>query len=397
MKLKRTLCLFLTLLMLLSGLDAASAAGNTEYVYDKADVLTNAEEQYFEARIAALTDAYDLDIVLLTVSGRQESSLKKEAESFYQKQSFGDGVLLLCDIKNNDYWIYASGEGGSVFTGKVISSLRENSYFPWYLDEKKFDDAFDDYLDRAEKLLADNAERMECIVSDACITAASQGNALITVSLSLTNYSDENIAISDALKAFASIGDKKYEGKVSFRYKAVYSLEELQGSVSFEIPAKDIGSAQLTISCLHKTQKLATGSIRDERTDKQKKASAATAEPAKATGLDKNGSYSSKEEVAAYLRQYGRLPSNYITKNEAQKLGWNSAEGNLWAVAPGKSIGGDRFGNYEGLLPGGAYTECDIGYQGGYRDSRRLVFRKDGSTWHIYYTEDHYETFEEVK
>ena len=110
--------------------------------------------------------------------------------------------------------------------------------------------------------------------------------------------------------------------------------------------------------------------------------------------IDENGTYTSKEEVAAYLHEYGHLPSNFITKKEARNLGWVSSEGNLGEVAPGMSIGGDYFGNYEGNLPeskGRAYYECDIDSDGGYRGAKRIVFSNDGL---IYYTEDHYETFE---
>lgn len=107
--------------------------------------------------------------------------------------------------------------------------------------------------------------------------------------------------------------------------------------------------------------------------------------------------YSDKEHVAAYLMEFKELPENYITKNEAQKLGWVSSKGNLWEVAPGMSIGGDRFGNYEGQLPrknGRQYYECDIDFEGEYRNGKRIVFSNDGL---IFYTEDHYETFEEIK
>lgn len=109
---------------------------------------------------------------------------------------------------------------------------------------------------------------------------------------------------------------------------------------------------------------------------------------------DKDGSYTSKEDVAAYINAYGCLPQNFITKNEAKKLGWDSSQNYLSDVAPGKSIGGDRFGNYEGLLPeadGRSYTECDIDYTSGKRNGKRIVFSNDGL---IYYTDDHYETFE---
>jgi len=106
--------------------------------------------------------------------------------------------------------------------------------------------------------------------------------------------------------------------------------------------------------------------------------------------------YSDKDHVAAYLHEFEELPPNYITKQEAQKLGWENRLGNLWDVAPGKSIGGDRFGNYEGQLPtakGRKYFECDIDFDGSYRNAKRIIFSSDGL---IFYTEDHYTTFEEI-
>ena len=109
--------------------------------------------------------------------------------------------------------------------------------------------------------------------------------------------------------------------------------------------------------------------------------------------IDEDGSYNTKEEVALYIHTYGKLPSNYITKKEAEALGWSG--GSLEPYAPGKSIGGSRFGNYEGVLPsedGRVYTECDIDTAGKKsRGAKRIVFSNDGL---IYYTEDHYETFE---
>lgn len=110
------------------------------------------------------------------------------------------------------------------------------------------------------------------------------------------------------------------------------------------------------------------------------------------TPLDEEGWYSSKEEVALYLLQYGALPGNFLTKKEAKALGWEG--GALDPYAPGMSIGGDHFGNYEGRLPqkdGRSYTECDIDTQSATeRGAKRIVFSDDGL---IFYTEDHYETF----
>lgn len=112
--------------------------------------------------------------------------------------------------------------------------------------------------------------------------------------------------------------------------------------------------------------------------------------------VEENGNYTSKEEVALYIHTYGRLPANYITKKEAQDMGWDPSKGNLSDILPGMSIGGSAFGNYEGALPranGRRYFECDIDYDGGYRGAKRLVYSNDGL---VFYTEDHYNTFEQI-
>lgn len=109
--------------------------------------------------------------------------------------------------------------------------------------------------------------------------------------------------------------------------------------------------------------------------------------------LAQGGTYTTKEDVALYIHLYGRLPDNFITKKEAQQLGWTG--GSLEPYAPGCCIGGSRFGNYEGLLPeanGRTWTECDINTLGAdSRGAERIVFSNDGL---IYYTGDHYKTFE---
>lgn len=112
--------------------------------------------------------------------------------------------------------------------------------------------------------------------------------------------------------------------------------------------------------------------------------------------VKEQGQYTDKERVALYIHTYGHLPDNYITKAEAQKLGWDNTLGNLKKVAPGKSIGGDRFGNYEGQLPKAnkrKYFECDIDYKSGKRNAKRIVFSNDGL---IFYTDDHYKTFQQL-
>ena len=111
--------------------------------------------------------------------------------------------------------------------------------------------------------------------------------------------------------------------------------------------------------------------------------------------IDEDGSYTSKEDLALYIHTYGHLPSNFVTKEEARAAGWNS--GGLDEYLPGMCIGGDRFGNREGLLPsasGRSWTECDVNtLHAKSRGAERIVFSNDGL---IYYTGDHYDSFERL-
>ena len=120
-----------------------------------------------------------------------------------------------------------------------------------------------------------------------------------------------------------------------------------------------------------------------------------------AATVREDGTYTSKVEVALYIHTFGTVPSNYISKTKARNAGWESTKGNLDEVLPGKSIGGGGYSNEswygEPLLPetqeGRFWHECDINYAGGYRGPERLVYSEDGL---VFYTGDHYETFERL-
>lgn len=112
--------------------------------------------------------------------------------------------------------------------------------------------------------------------------------------------------------------------------------------------------------------------------------------------VSRDGSYTSKEDIALYLHTYGELPSNFISKTKAREAGWNPQKGNLDEVCPGKSIGGSAFYNDDNALPDApnrTWRECDVNYQGGHRGPERIVYSNDGL---IYYTPDHYKTFERL-
>lgn len=115
-------------------------------------------------------------------------------------------------------------------------------------------------------------------------------------------------------------------------------------------------------------------------------------DPGTSNTINEYGWYYSAEDVMEYINTYGELPDNYITKEEAQTMGWEG--GSIEEYLPGFAIGGDCFANREGYLPdetGRIWYECDIDtLDADSRGAKRLVYSNDGL---IYYTEDHYETF----
>lgn len=142
-------------------------------------------------------------------------------------------------------------------------------------------------------------------------------------------------------------------------------------------------------------QPLANQMLAEQQVQEHQAAQPTNSQPTTVT-VDEDKYYSSKDEVAAYIHQFHHLPDNYISKTKAKKLGWEQQEGNLWDVLPGMSIGGGPFNNYDGKLPeeaGREYKECDIDYNGGARGGKRIVYSNDGL---IFYTGDHYETFERL-
>ena len=104
-------------------------------------------------------------------------------------------------------------------------------------------------------------------------------------------------------------------------------------------------------------------------------------------------------ELVDILRTLNRsgnrsLPPKFVTKQQARSYGWRPGR-DLWSVRRlrGTSMGGDRFRNMERRLPERNWREADLGYHGGHRGAKRLIFSDDGLR---YVTVDHYRRFIEV-
>ena len=218
--------------------------------------------------------------------------------------------------------------------------------------------------------------------------------ASMLFSFVLTGCSEEEIEIAADI-ALSVLESLEEEGTSSAASSQISSSEESSksSSVSSEpasLPPASVSSSAPSSSASAEVPVSSSTAPAEPENENVPAEDSQLAPPA----IEEDGWYSTKDEVALYIHTYDKLPENFLTKKEAGNLGWVSSKGNLWDVAPGMSIGGDSFGNREGLLPkkkGRKWYECDINYEGGYRGAERILFSNDGL---IYYTGDHYESFE---
>lgn len=148
-----------------------------------------------------------------------------------------------------------------------------------------------------------------------------------------------------------------------------------------------------------------TPTVSSDNSDEQSSSSVEQSSSSIATksiyeAVEESGLYTTKDSVAAYLCKFDKLPGNYVGKDEGKSL-YESKIGNTfekWNFNPwttlGVMIGGDVYENHDGQLPSGSYHEADVDYSAKNRGTKRLIYQSDCV---IYYTADHYETFNKLE
>ncbi len=97
-----------------------------------------------------------------------------------------------------------------------------------------------------------------------------------------------------------------------------------------------------------------------------------------------------------WLKTYGKLPSYYVSAEQARSKGWSPKKGNFDKLFPNKMMKRGEYDNKDGHLPsapGRIWYEADINYRHGFRGLPRIVYSNDGL---IFVTYDHYATFIEI-
>lgn len=96
-------------------------------IYDYANLYTDDEEKELYNTITKIIDKYDTDVAIATIISNPKSTTRQFAEDFYDDNNFGkgsdkEGLILVIDMENREYYIVTTGE-----TMKIINDYRIES------------------------------------------------------------------------------------------------------------------------------------------------------------------------------------------------------------------------------------------------------------------------------
>lgn len=147
-KLFSSLIVLVVLLSLCQNVFAASPGR----LVDGADLLTPVEEAYLVNRLDEISDQYDLDVVIVTVSTLDGASAQAYADDYYDYNGYRpDGILLLISIYDRYWAISTTGYGITAFTDAGLAYMEDQ--FLNDLSEGNYSDAFLTFSAVSEELL----------------------------------------------------------------------------------------------------------------------------------------------------------------------------------------------------------------------------------------------------
>lgn len=122
-------------------------------VIDDANLLTAAEESALEQKANALSDAYQMDVVILTVWSLDGKSAETYADDYFDSNGYGigndhSGILFLLSMEYRDWYMSTCGDTVYAVTDYSIQSIFEE--ISWYLADGRYYEAFNAYLNQLE-------------------------------------------------------------------------------------------------------------------------------------------------------------------------------------------------------------------------------------------------------
>lgn len=142
---KRMISLLFVLALVLS-LALPVYGAELPLVIDNGNLLSSEEEAALSQKAQSLQEAYDMDVVILTLNGLGGKTPQDYADDYYDTQGYrSDGLLFLLSMEERDWYISTSGDAIYALTDYGIQQLGELA-LP-YLSDGDYAEGFTAFLD----------------------------------------------------------------------------------------------------------------------------------------------------------------------------------------------------------------------------------------------------------
>ena len=124
---RRFLAILMALTVCFALVFCVSAASETEFVVDSADLLTASEEEELNEKLAKIQKEYQLDVMIVTVSGSYSiQKLDDYAQAQYYAAGMGDdGIVLIRNITTRDWRYVLFGKSDKKVGEKEHGELKD--------------------------------------------------------------------------------------------------------------------------------------------------------------------------------------------------------------------------------------------------------------------------------
>lgn len=144
--------------MLLALALPACAKNSSALVVDKEGLFTSYEEDSLSSRLYTLSEKYQCELVIVTVSSFGSYSAEDYAENYYDTHGYGygsdaSGVLLLISKSERYYYICTTGKGEDAFNKTAFKKL-SNEVKSW-LSEDECYKAANSFINVCDQTLSD--------------------------------------------------------------------------------------------------------------------------------------------------------------------------------------------------------------------------------------------------
>ena len=142
------LCLMLVLALSLN----VYATGTPQRLTDQADLLNPAEEMWLSGELDRISEAYGVDVVIVTLPEMYGIPVTVLADDWYDTQGYGpDGILLLVGMYEREWAISTAGSCITAFTDAGLAYI-EDRFLP-DLSDGWYGDAFGIFAEQCEAFL----------------------------------------------------------------------------------------------------------------------------------------------------------------------------------------------------------------------------------------------------